>query len=213
VKGDFQARFRGNVRVKFPCVTRLTASMKNLGLILVIGFLFCFSFCKTSETKRIDMYVLSIDKSLKQEKLYSKKYDNVSLTPNNGIVTGYYSKNKLVFINTVYPVEYCCTTLDYYVLNDSLVFVKESAESYNADSVEKIKERIKEKTGSSDENFDFRTVPRETNDRNFYYIVNNKIVDYKLMSFNKERDAREFEIDDFNKTIVEYYNKHLEELK
>jgi len=25
VKGDFQARFRENVRVKFPCVTRLWA--------------------------------------------------------------------------------------------------------------------------------------------------------------------------------------------
>ena len=187
--------------------------MKNFGLILVIVFLFCFSFCKTSETKRIDKYVLSIDKSLKQEKLFSKKYNNVSMTPGNGIVTGYYSKNKLVFINTVYPVEYCYTTLDYYILNDSLVFVKESAESYNADSVEKIKNRIKENTGSYDENFDFRKVPRETDDLNFYYILNNTIVDYKLMSFKKDRNAKEFEIDDFNKTIVDYFNKHLEELK
>ena len=29
VKREFQARFRENVRVKFPCVTRLAASLKR----------------------------------------------------------------------------------------------------------------------------------------------------------------------------------------
>ena len=29
VKGDFQARFRENVRVKFPCVTRLAVILPN----------------------------------------------------------------------------------------------------------------------------------------------------------------------------------------
>ncbi len=31
MKGDLQARFRGNVSVKLPCVTRLAASKKNIG--------------------------------------------------------------------------------------------------------------------------------------------------------------------------------------
>ncbi len=29
VKGDFQARFRENVRVKFPCVTRLAENFEQ----------------------------------------------------------------------------------------------------------------------------------------------------------------------------------------
>lgn len=29
MKGDFHVRFRENVRVKFPCVTRLPATLKN----------------------------------------------------------------------------------------------------------------------------------------------------------------------------------------
>jgi hypothetical protein len=52
VKGDFHARFRENVGVQFPCVTRLSANSNIMQLftIFIIAIFFCFS-CTTNNSK------------------------------------------------------------------------------------------------------------------------------------------------------------------
>ena len=68
MKGDFQARFRGKVRVKFLCLTRLAATlirqdqmMKKLILAIIILFISTNSFCQ--KQKLLHIGELIIDQS------------------------------------------------------------------------------------------------------------------------------------------------------
>jgi len=180
--------------------------------LILVSVVF-FSFKQIELPDPTDKYVSEIDNYLKSKKLSEKFLDHMSMI--GGAVSGYYLKGNLVLIKTTYGAEHGYTAYSYYIQNDSLVFVKERKEFLKVpegeakfQEFEKYSKQHTDKKGSTD----LSKWPHETNDNNVYYISGNHIVDFKLKSFNKVKQAFEDEIEEKNKDLIRRYEIHLSEL-
>ena len=132
-------------------------------LIIILFLLTSFSYGRPSDPdkKRIDKYIIDIDKKLKDKKLIAKKYPDRSFY--GGSLTGYYLNNKLVLITAGNNVAYSSHQLTFYIMADTLVFVKEIMKQI------KEPENIEPHTDKNN-NTDLSKLPLEVDDNNFYYI-------------------------------------------
>ena len=176
--------------------------------------MFFFSFNQMDKSNSIDKYVVYIDKCLNSKKLVKKDLDRMSVP--GGAVSGYYLEKKLVLIKTMYGAEFGCTTYQFYLKNDSLVYVNETKEFLKVpeDSLkyEEFELYIKSHTDKKG-NTNLSKWPLETNDNNSYYLSNNIIVDFKLKSFNKPKQTFEDKIAEKNKELIYRFTTHITELK
>jgi hypothetical protein len=187
--------------------------MRRILTIFILLSLLFFSFIQRGKDNYIDKYVATIDKSLMAEKLTPKVLTNMSRL--GGFVIFYYSGKQLELIKTTYSGEFGYNSFDFYILNDSLVFVKEHGlfikEPENPEEQDKYDKYVKSHTDKNGK-VNWKKYPFEKDDDNIYYINNNTIVDFKLKSFGKSKEAFEDDIARKNKEIIEHYKSHLEEL-
>jgi hypothetical protein len=94
-------------------------------LLILFTLLTGFAFCQTSnlDVKRINDYKLNIDNKLTAKKLTEKFYPNMSAL--GGAVYGYYANKKLVLIKTQFNAEAGYHSINFYILNDALVYAFE----------------------------------------------------------------------------------------
>jgi hypothetical protein len=187
-------------------VIRLSASRALLMLFAIV----CFSFIEKQKDNPTDKYVATIDKNLQEKKLAKKKLENMSRL--GGSVTGYYLSNKLVLIKTCNQGHIGFHRLDFYIQNDSLVLVKEIAQTVKLNDKLNDSKIVygKDKNGDAD----LSKYPLTENNKNTYYISDTMIVDFRLKSFGKTpKIIYEDVIAEKNKEIIQHYRAHLKELK
>ena len=174
-------------------------------LLIILFLLASFSYGRPSDhdKKRIDKYVIDIDKKLNDKKLILKKYPDRSIY--GGSVTGHYFNNKLVLITADDNVANSSHHMAFYIMADTLVFVKEIKRQI------KESEYIKNDTDKTDD-ADRSKLPLEVDDNNFYYVSDNNITSFQLKSFNKKINATEHIISEKKEMIITHYKSHLEEL-
>lgn len=184
--------------------------MKHLFTLLALTTLFNVSFAQKREPYPADQYVKTINANFKAGKLVKKQLNYMS--PLGGDVEGYYLNQKLVFIKTTYGGECGYHSYDFYIKNDTLVFVKEIAKYCKIIDGDKYTAYIAAHTDRNG-NTDMTKWPLETDDNNRYYIDDNHIIDFILKSFVKPTKAYEDIIAAKSKEIIEHYNSHLQELR
>jgi hypothetical protein len=196
-------------------VDEITAD-KNLimtsRLLILFTFLTSFAFCQTSDSdiKKIDSYKLNIDNKLTSKKLTEKFYPNMSAL--GGAVYGYYADKKLVLIKTQFNAEAGYHSIDFYILNDTLVYAFEKQrqikEPDNKDDYDAYIKKYSDKKG----NIDFSKIPLSVCADNVYYLVDNHIIQSQMKSFGKKTKLMEDVIADKNSMLLRHYKSHLKEL-
>lgn len=180
---------------------------------LIIFFLaiFSLSFSQNDLRKKIDKYIVDIDKSVKAKKLQTKKLDRMSHV--GGAVTGYYKGNKLILIKTSFNAEFGFRAYSYYIQNDSLVCVKEKALFVKEPKDEKELEEYNKTHTDKNGNVDYSKLPIETEDDSVYYFKNNVMIAYNANNYNSPSynwtESKSLK----NDQLLENFKTHVNELK
>ncbi len=181
-------------------------------LIILFAILTSLAFSPTSDSdvKKIDDYRLIIDNKLSSKKLTEKFYPNMSAR--GGAVYVYYADKKLVLIKTRFNAEAGYHSIDFYILNDTLVYAFEKQrqikEPDNKDDYDAYIKKYSDKKGR----IDFSKIPLSVCDDNAYYLSDNHIFDSQMKSFGKKTKIMEDVIADKNKLLLVNYKSHLDEL-
>jgi hypothetical protein len=134
------------------------------------------------------------------------------MSARGGAVYGYYADTKLVLIKTRFNAEAGYHSIDFYVLNDTLVYAFEKQrqikEPDSKDDYETYIKKYSDKKGR----IDFGKIPLSVCDDNVYYLSDNYIFHSQMKSFDKKTKIMEDVIADKNKMLIENYKSHLDEL-
>ncbi|MBL7974820.1 MAG: hypothetical protein JNJ85_07895 [Candidatus Kapabacteria bacterium] len=156
----------------------------------------------------INKYVSSIDVKLRTNQLISKKYPDRAQY--GGTLTGYYYRNQLVLVTDSSTVSSDYHILIYYMDSDTLVCVKELWKRIN-------ESKLTEDFGKNDSidifSTNMKNLPLEINQRNKFYICNNKIIHYIMRSFGKNVMAPDQELNEKYQILVTHFNSHVTELR
>lgn len=181
-------------------------------LLILFALLSCLAFRPTPDPdiKRIGNYKRTIDSKLSSKKLIEKFYPNMSAL--GGAVYGYYADKKLVLIKTRFNAEVGYHSIDFYILNDTLVYAFEKERQVkdpdNKEDYEAYIKKYSDKKG----NIDFNKVPLSVSNDNEYYLNDNVILQSQMKGFGKTIRLMEDVIEDKNKMLIKHYKSHLEEL-
>lgn len=163
-----------------------------------------------SDIKRIDNYRLSIDSKLSSKKLTEKFFPNMSAL--GGAVYGYYADKKLVLIKTQFNAEAGYHSINFYILNDTLVYAFEKERQVkdpdNKEDYEAYIKKYSDKKGS----IDFNKIPLSTCNDNVYYLNDIYLFHCQMKSFGKKIKLMEDVVADKNKMLLKHYKSHIEEL-
>lgn len=182
----------------------MTRAILNIILVIILS-----SF--VVKDKRIDEYVSDISGKVIRRTLAAKKFSQLSKL--GGSVVGYYKGDTLQCITSLLSRTNGFHSYWFFILNDSLVFVKETEVLYKIPNDEsKYVQYVKKHTDKNGD-IDLTKLPLEKDDYNVYYISDFHIIDFNMRSFGKPTKLFEDVIAAKNKEIIEHYLSHLEELK
>ena len=181
-------------------------------LLFIFSFIVSLLFSSKEEIEaNIDAYKKSVDKKFRTEKLVERKYTEVSRFGFK--VKGYYENGKLILIKTRYDGGIGYHTFEYFIRNDSLLFVTEEEKNFKEFHSQEEFLAYEGKHTDRRGNINLANLtPIDISD-NQYYMQDTLMMDAYLKGYRKSKVATQEEIEEKNKIVLDHYRLHLLELK
>lgn len=181
-------------------------------LLFLLAFIFNFllSDQKKNAEDNVDLYKKSIDRKRKKGVLVEKKYEKMSSL--GGAVAGYYEHDKLILIQTCYNGESGNHAFDFYIRNDSLLFVTEIEKKFKEYQSEETYQNYANHHTDKTGHLDLSKMTAIITMDNYYYMNDTTITESHVKGYRKST-LTEDEVLEKNKIIIDHYRHHLHELK